>query len=445
MSDTATASAPARLSRVLPWGALTAALVTAALGVLSTLWKAACTGGPLLEHGVTTLGLRAYGSRLCYSDLLVLWQYRELADHAAPYAGAYTADGQITGGVIEYPVLGGLFLWLTGLPADTDGVFIIITGLVLTAAAVAGTLVLYTLVGARAYLWAAAPAIAVYTAYNIDVLPAVATIVAIAVVAWRGLSWGPVPRAYAAAAVLGIGGALKIYPLMFALPIALWAALSVSPTRRLVMRWGALVGVLATAAGVMVLVNLPFALMSWEGWLASFRFQSVRRIDDNSMALWWWVPHLLGFDVSDRTAALTLVAAAATAAALVAATVVGLRITRDEGVFPWLAVSASFLAAFMLLNKVNSPQYIVWLLPFFVLLRVRVRWVLLYFLVDLAIFFAYFRPFALWADGLPTAGLPALLALGILVRAGLLAYFAVAFLRAPPALLEHTPARSALR
>lgn len=420
--------------QVWSWGLLVAALVTAALGLASTAWKVACTGGPLLENGITTLGLRAYGSRLCYSDLLVLWQYRELADHAAPYVGAYTADGQITGGVIEYPVLGGLFLWLTALPAATDGTFILVTGAVLTVAAVLATIILYSLVGPRAFIWAAAPAIAIYTAYNIDVLTALMTVIAVAIVAWPNERWGPVARAYAAAVVLGIGGGLKIYPLMFALPIALWAALSLTSQRRLRVRWSVLIGVLSTALGTMILANIPFAIASFEGWLASFQFQSVRRIDDNSMAIWWWIPHLFGYDVADRTSQLTLLATAATAAALIAITVYGIVVTKRDGEFPWLQVSASFLVAFMLLNKVNSPQYLLWLLPFFVLLRVRVLWVLVYFVVDFAIFFGYFRPFMLAMDGQPTEGLPVLLALGIIVRAALLVYFALAFLRAEPAL-----------
>lgn len=424
-----------RLSQVFTRGSLVAALVTAALGVFSTLWKMSCTGGPVQDFGVTTLGLRAYGSRLCYSDLLVLWQYRELADHAVPYAGSFTADGQITGGVIEYPVLGGFFLWLTALPAQTDTVFILTTGVALTIAAAVATILLYTLTGPRAYLWAAAPAIAIYTAYNIDILPALASIVAFAIILWPGSQGSPLRRAYLAAAVLGLGGALKIYPLLFALPIALWAAVAVSAGGQIRIEWKHVVGVLATAAGVMILINIPFALASLDGWLASFRFQSVRRIDDNSMALWWWIPHLLGYDVADRTAELTIVATAATALALVGITIYGLRRARNDGQFPWLQVSASFLVAFMLLNKVNSPQYLLWLLPFFVLLAVRIRWVIAYFVVDIAIFFGYFRPFLLWSEGQDATGLGTLLALGILLRAALLAYFGVAFLRAAPAIV----------
>ncbi len=45
-----------------------------------------------------------------------------------------------------------------------------------------------------------------------------------------------------------------------------------------------------------------------------------------------------------------------------------------EGVYPWIGVSASMLCAFVLLHKVHSPQYTLWLLPFLVLLRIPGRW-----------------------------------------------------------------------
>ena len=41
------------------------------------------------------------------------------------------------------------------------------------------------------------------------------------------------------------------------------------------------------------------------------------------------------------------------------------------GSYPWIGVSAAMLCGFLLLHKVHSPQYTLWLLPFFVLLRCR--------------------------------------------------------------------------
>ena len=42
------------------------------------------------------------------------------------------------------------------------------------------------------------------------------------------------------------------------------------------------------------------------------------------------------------------------------------------GPYPWVPVSAAMLCGFLLLHKVHSPQYTLWLVPMFVLLRVNV-------------------------------------------------------------------------
>jgi uncharacterized membrane protein len=249
---------------------------------------------------------------------------------------------------------------------------------------------------------------------------------------WSGDRLSFLTRAYLAAIAFGIGGALKLYPLLFALPVAIWAALRVREERSR-FGWGTLVGVLAVAGGVVIVSNLPFAIFATEGWLASFEFQSNRLIENNTMALWWWVPHLLGYEVSGYTDQLTVVAAVFTAAGLAVAVAWGFRAVRRGGRYPWLEVSAAMLIAFMVLNKVHSPQYILWLIPFLVLVRIPVRWILVYYATDLAIFFGSFRPFLLVPEGRPTQGVEALLAMGVILRAAVLAYLFVLFLRAADA------------
>ncbi len=416
--------------RVLSLGAVAATLVATASGLLSALWKSLCTGPTFGAGGATELEFSRYGTLLCYSDQRALWAARNLGAHVFPYQGTFTPDGGLTGGVVEYPTLSGLFLWAVGLPASTDRGFVLSAGVTLAVAAGIIAFLLHRLSGHRVWLWSFAPAVLVYSAYNVDMLPSLATVVAIAIVLWPGSRIAPVVRAYLGAIALGVGAGLKLYPLMFALPLALWLGFALHAEGRLRARWWHSIGVLATAGGVLLLANLPFAIWQTEGWLASFQFQSARRLDDNTMAIWWWVPHLLGFDVADRTSTTTTIAAVATAIGLAAAVTLGWRSARRFGVFPWLQVSGAMLAAYMLLNKVNSPQYILWLIPFFVLLRVPVRWVLVYFAADLALFFGYFRRLALMPDSSQWIGLETLLGIGVLLRAGMLAYFFFAFLRA---------------
>jgi hypothetical protein len=62
-----------------------------------------------------------------------------------------------------------------------------------------------------------------------------------------------------------------------------------------------------------------------------------------------------------------------------------------EGTFPWVAVSAAMLCGFLLLHKVHSPQYTLWLIPMFVLLRIRWGWIVAYLAADLAMGIGIFR------------------------------------------------------
>ena len=48
-------------------------------------------------------------------------------------------------------------------------------------------------------------------------------------------------------------------------------------------------------------------------------------------------------------------------------------------------------ASFLLFNKVYSPQYVLWLLPFFVLVRLRWGWWAAYLAVDLLLYVGLFR------------------------------------------------------
>ena len=103
--------------------------------------------------------------------------------------------------------------------------------------------------------------------------------------------------------------------------------------------------------------------------------------------------------------------------------------------YPWIGVSAAMLCGFLLLHKVHSPQYTLWLLPFFVLLRVRWGWVVAYLVADLAMYVGIFRLFYLLNAGLDVGiggGFAAqAVAIGVWGRAVLLVGLFVVALRVP--------------
>jgi hypothetical protein len=66
---------------------------------------------------------------------------------------------------------------------------------------------------------------------------------------------------------------------------------------------------------------------------------------------------------------------------------------KRDGVYPTLQVAGALLVTFLLWNKVHSPQYTLWLLPFFVVLRVHVLWWVAYAAVDTLAYVSIFKWF----------------------------------------------------
>ena len=93
-------------------------------------------------------------------------------------------------------------------------------------------------------------------------------------------------------------------------------------------------------------------------------------------------------------------------------------------------------AAFMLLNKVSSPQFTLWLLPFFALLRVRWGWWVAYAVTDLLVYVGVFRWFHHLIGGTDATLAERMLTVGVWTKSTLLVLLFVLFLRARDALLE---------
>lgn len=184
------------------------------------------------------------------------------------------------------------------------------------------------------------------------------------------------------------------------------------------------------------MINVPFAIAGFAGWWASFEFQWSRPIDQTTNSIWYWAarPHSDPTNLSAQHL-LSLLSTSTTAAAMVAVLIAGYLLARVRRTgYPWLQVCASLLCAYLLFNKVHSPQYTLWLLPFFVLLRIRVGWILAYFAVDAAMGIGFFRwqylidshqPNGILADWPAQAVM-----IGVWGRAALLLGLAVAFLAA---------------
>ena len=419
---------PARASRVVP---ATVTLLTGLTMALSYAVKARCTGPgfDILGRSTPDYETRHYRD-FCYTDIQQLWLGRGVDEHVFPYLhGGITATGQLVGGAVEYPVLTGLLMWVGALFAHTDRAWLTDSALLLAPFGLAVGWMLARLAGWRALLWALGTPLLLYAFHNWD-LPAVACAVgAVAVLhlprsagegaAHEGTARAELTRrASWAAVLLGLGFAVKLYPGAFVLPLALYV-LTGGPGssdggaderpgssdrgaesdggaggRSRTLDWAGAWRVVACGAGTAIVVNLPFALLGPSGWWASFTFQRLRPVDATTNSVWYWgfrpfsEPTDQAFQQTVGWLSPTLVLLSfAVAAAL------GWRCYRRDGVYPWVGVSAAMLAGFLLLHKVHSPQYALWLVPFLVLTRVRWGWVAGYFAADLALGLGIFRWF----------------------------------------------------
>ena len=239
----------------------------------------------------------------CYSDLMYLWVGRDINNHIFPYIhGGIGPNGHLFGGVVEYPVLSGMLMYLGAIGANTDTEFFQHSALLLAPFAFAITIMLALMTRWWVLLWAATPPLVLYAFHNWE-LPVVATAVgAVAVMAW-GASTNPRTgdrrlslrtSAMLAAVLLGIGFCLKLYPGFFALPLALYvltrgAGGMINARRRTEdLDWTGAIMTAAAAAVTVIAIQLPFMIVGFEGWKAALSFQGKRKSDVDTNSIWYW-------------------------------------------------------------------------------------------------------------------------------------------------------------
>jgi len=394
---------PRRPGQAGRFGSLALVVLVALCGVtllLGFLNKDRCAGPEFNKDGRSDPDFDMRSKQdVCYSDIQFLWLGRDIDKHVFPYVdGKLTAGGLPVGGVVEYPVLTGLIIWASALFANTDAQFLLSSALVLAPFGLFTAWLLGKLSRWRALLWAIGPPLVMYAFHNWE-LPVVACAVAAVYVVHRG--WGRrgadrplLTRATAAAVLLGLGFAFKVYPAIFVLPLMLYVLTGGrrEGDDRRAPDWLGAIRVGAAALGTAVLVNVPFALVGFEGLKASFIFQLQRKADITTNSIWFW--GLRPYSDPDNKPVQELIGVLSPTLMLlsfVIACALGWRRYVKEGTYPWVAVSAAMLCGFLLLHKVHSPQYTLWLVPMFVLLRIKWGWILAYFVADLAMGIGIFR------------------------------------------------------
>jgi uncharacterized membrane protein len=396
---------------------LVIALVFLALGYTT---KAACLqstrSGTADQRVAVWENQRAY-YELCYSDTVPLYTAELLSQGKFPYKSSWLEkdasgaprkqyDGSPAVRYMEYPVLTGVYQYvsmalaktytaltkLVSIPVVAEVVmFFNIAAFGLALAWMATVWATAQLSGRRiwdAALVAGSPLLIFQIFTNFDAL-------ATACAAGAMLAWAR-RRPVAAGALIGVGVALKLYPVLLIVPMVI-----------LGLRTGRLREVGKTAGAAVAtwfVVNLPIMVLFPRGWSEFFRLNT-RRGDDmdsiynvvKSFTGWRGFDPQLGF--WQPPSVTNAVTAVLFAACLCGIGYVGLTARQR----PRLAQLAFLVvAAFLLTNKVWSPQYSLWLVPLAVLALPHRRILLVWMTIDALVWV----PRMLYLFGEQKMGLP---------------------------------------
>ncbi|QCB29429.1 hypothetical protein CENDO_10895 [Corynebacterium endometrii] len=386
-----------------------------ALGFLS---KANCAGGWRGDDGIVHLdwsGNRQYISA-CYNDIVPLFGGRGLDQGGFPYAYSWV-EGDLTR-YMEYPVLAGLFqgavAWASRLSypvvewagVPLAGWYFAVTALVMSVFWVATVLLVSQLLGNRiwdAVLVAASPLVIVHAFTNWDLMSIFFAVVAMWLAARKKMAWAGV--------AIGLGTAFKLWPLFL-----LGAYLVLAVRHKKIAPWGVMVG---SAAASWMVVNFPVALAYPQAWGEFYRLNSTRGAEWTTIYAMFNRVTGVGLPVDF----LNTFSLLGFLACCVAIGIFGLKARRTPRVAELVYL---ILAAFLLFNKVWSPQYSLWLLVPAVLALPRWRLVFAWGVAD-----ALLWPILmLHMMGTENKGLPQeFLDAAVLARDGLIIAMAVIIIR----------------
>ena len=359
---------------------------------------------PCLKTHWTNVDAR-YG-KMCYSDIPALYSDRGLVEGRWPFA-----DPHARYQVMEYPVGIAYFAWAAakitqatpltraGPPiAERRGVaspmvyglpgiltelntYFLVTAVLLAACLLGATWFVANTHRRRpwdALPFVLSPVLLSTALINWDLLAVL--FVTAALWAWsRG-------RPGLTGVMIGLGAATKLYPLFLLGPVLILAW-----RRRRSGGLGEAGWAVGGAVAAWVLANLPAWLTGLQEWKVFWRFNEHRGADWGSLWLWLYQHgHPASVGTINRWSWILF------GAICVGVLVLGLRAKRP----PRLAqLGYLVVAGFLLVNKVYSPQYVLWLLPLAVLARPRWRDLLIWQFGEMLYFAAIWLNLGGWLGG----------------------------------------------
>lgn len=304
------------------------------------------------------IGLRLPCRDACDSDLGRLYESRGIDRANLPFVDRD----------LEYPPLVGVVMYVAGAPGDgSPRVSFACNALILAALAALVTRQLWRQYGGRAKRWLFAPPLIFEGLINWDLL-AVAPATCGLVIWIRG-------GAFWAGALLGVGAAAKLFPGLYVVMLAA----SCIPGAEWRRARDVVLGALVAAA----LIVVPVVLVAPSAIRQFLDFQGAR--PPTRGTLWFYLARDPAMHPWLSRDTLVTVGNVVTTG-LAAVAVVALATLVARGRLEALSACALVTIAFLVANKVYSPQYDLWLVPFLVMLPVRRRVVRHFFLSSFIVF-----------------------------------------------------------
>ena len=335
--------------------------------------------------------------KACYADPIPLWGIEGLSQGAFPYKYSWTegSNGETIERYMEYPVVTGIWQYASAQIAlaweridettiDTGMIsvirYFIVIAITMSMFWLLAVWATYKSAGRRPWdtmFMAASPLVIFQIFTNFDAIAVAAGAVAL-------LLWAR-NRPKLAGVAIGFGVAAKLYPLF------LFGALLVVAIRTrkfMPLLWSAICATITWGV-----LNLPIAALFPVGWREFFRLNSDRPANPESpyaiaQTLFGWS----GWDPPGQPPEiLNAVSLVLFAACCVAILVIGLKARTT----PRIAQLAFLIvAAFLLTNKVWSPQYSLWLVPLAVLAIPRAKILIPWMAYDALLWIAHMSYFA---------------------------------------------------
>ncbi len=266
--------------------------------------------------------------QIVYSDTLGF--YEKLSQPGLPYIDK----------LIEYPVITGFFMQVMAWLGQTRAGYFIFNSLFLILFAGLATFFLYKITPEQNkknlwLFWILAPSMLIFSVYNWDLIAILFVIAAFYFIQKNKNGW--------AAFFLALGFCAKLYPIIY-LPI-------------LLLKYkGGWLKIVAVFLITVLALNLYFMVSNFEGWSYFYTLNQTRNSNPDSI---WTIARFFfrGLDVpAINTLSFLLLGSSYL--------ILMWKLRRQNIIL--LCFIATLL--FLLFNKVFTPQYLLWLLPFFALL-----------------------------------------------------------------------------